>query len=174
MEAKLEANDPPDLVDPPPAPELPRRVRLYRPQWIGLPLLMLVPVLAVLNVFGESRKEARAAGAVLELRVEYPTRVREGQRTDLRVHVRNVSDRMLDTVALVFDAAYLDRFESVAFTPGAQDGYRVEFLRVLPGEEGAARVEVEAADAWSHSGSVVARAGGAEVTRVQLRTFVFP
>jgi hypothetical protein len=43
-----ETHDPPDTQCPPPPPEVRRRVMLHGAQWIGIPLLMVVPVLALL------------------------------------------------------------------------------------------------------------------------------
>jgi hypothetical protein len=168
-----EAQDPPIDEEPQEAPELPRRVHLYGAQWIGLPLLFILPVLALLGVFGEAREEVRAAAGGLELTVDHPSRLRAGQPTELTVRLRNLADRRLDSVSVRWDTAYLHRFARLDLLPG-QEGDPPGTVALEPGAEWTVRLELEGGALWSHRGSVAATVRESEVARVRVGTFVFP
>lgn len=166
--------DPHGLPDPPGPPAIERRVRLYAAQWIGIPLLVLVPVLAGLGVFGLRVDEARARAAALELNVEHPSRLRHKQTGDIHVRVRNLADRPRAGVVVSLDSAYLDRFANLAFSPDVTRAYEVELPALGPGEDGLVRVQLQAERAGRHAGDVRVVAGGAELARARLHTLVFP
>src|SRR5690606_827994 len=54
----------------------PRHLALHRFQWIALPLMFLVPVLALLGLFGESTGQVHDERGALALYADYPTRYR--------------------------------------------------------------------------------------------------
>lgn len=160
--------------DPPQAPEIDRRFRLYPYQWIGLPLMMLVPVLALFGVFGQSWDTARGATAALELELRYPSRFRYKQLNGMDVYVTNSSGRQLDTVTVSFDTAYINRFSTVTFVPSATGAYEVELTKVEPDERRLIRVELQGEKYWLHRGLIQAWAAGSDTLRVPVSTVVFP
>jgi hypothetical protein len=168
-----EPHDPPDLSEPPRLPDLPRRVRLYPGQWIGIPLLMLLPVLAVFGVFGESRGSADATGAMLRLEVDYPTRLRAGKWSEVQVRIRNVSGTVLDDVAVTFDTEYLDHFSRLTFTPPLTRPHAVELSDLHPGGTSVVRLEFEGDRPWWGRGRIGIAQGG-DTTAVLISTFTFP
>lgn len=168
-----EAHDPPDLTGPPEAPEVPRRVRLYRGQWIGLPILILLPVLAILSVFGETRETGEAADRAVRLEVDYPSRLRKGQRTEIEVRVHNLSDHPIQAVTLTFDPLYFNRFTNVSFMPEPTAPYEVELTSLEPGQPAVLRIELEGDRPWRGRGRIrVGHDGG--TAHVGIRTFTFP
>lgn len=156
-------------------PDQPRRLRFYRFQWVGLPLLFLLPILALLGVFGETRGSADDMGAEIALRVEYPTRYRYKQIHPVEVAVENTSARTLDTVVVAFDPAYVRRFSTPAFIPSPTEPFEVELLDVRPGEVRRVWAELQGEHYGRHRGTIEAyQAGGTDTTSVSVSTFIFP
>lgn len=158
---------------PPAAPEIQPRIRIRAAQAVGMILLAILPVLALLDVFGDSVAEARASGSQLELRVNYPARFRYKTIHPIEVQVINRFDRPLDRVIVKFDENYLSQFSNVQLTPAADKAYEVELRDVQPGEERVISVEIQAERYWRHRGTVTATAGPDSVT-ARLETFTFP
>jgi hypothetical protein len=168
------AHDPhlPDHTEPPGAPEVRRRVRLYPGQWIGIPILILIPLLAALGVFGERRETVEVTGAAIRLEVDYPTRLRNGQRSDIEVRVWNLSTEPLNA-AVLFDPAYFERFTRVSFTPGQSAPNEVDLTGLEAGRAAVLRVELEGDKPWRSSGRVGIRHAG-DTTHLPIRTFTLP
>ena len=62
---------------PPEAPDVERQFKQYVYQWIGIPLIMLIPVLSMLGVFGETMASTAAEEAgILALDADYISRFR--------------------------------------------------------------------------------------------------
>jgi predicted secreted protein len=156
-------------------PDHQRRVKLPRSQWVGVGLIMLVPVLALFEVFGESAAEAEGTSAELAIRVQYPTRFRYKQLNTVQVLVRNVSGAPIDTVFVSFDSTYASRFSTVTFIPAAQEPFVVELTDVRPGSTRLVHAELQAEQYGRHHGAIKAyRTGSADTARVPLRTIIFP
>jgi hypothetical protein len=168
-----EAHDPPDLAEPPAPPEMPRRIRLHGGQWVGIPLLVLIPILAALNVFGETRRIATVQTSALDVQFDHPSRLRTGQRSEVEVRVWNTTDATLDSVTVIFDPEYFSRFAQVSFMPDPATPYQVQLLEVGAGEVEVLRVELEGDRAWWSRGRAGVRHGDT-TTHVEMRTFVFP
>jgi hypothetical protein len=160
-------------AEPPRAPSIKPKIALSRKQRFVMPLLLGIPILAVLGVFGESQALAHATGGSIDVSVSYPTRFRYRQVQSIHVSVRNHSSTMLDTVSIGFDTAYISRFSSVRFDPAVKTAYTIDLTNFKPGESRLVSVELWGQDYGSHSGDIVARNGG-ETVMVHLRTFVFP
>lgn len=105
----------------PQPPEVGRRPRLYGYQWVGLPLIALVVILALLGVFGESFGETAEEGSALSMRIEYPTRFRYKEINPIHVWMTNRTTQALDTVTVAFDKSYLLEFSNVSFIPFEQE-----------------------------------------------------
>lgn len=162
------------IAQPPSPPEIQRRFRLYRWQWIGLPALLLIPTLALFGTFGESWAEAADASEELELRIKYSSRFRYKALQEMEVRVLNRSDRLLDTVTVAFDTAYITRFSTVTFTPDVKTAYEVELTDLLPGETRLITVGLQGESYWRHSGSITAGRTGSPPAEVFVSTFIFP
>jgi hypothetical protein len=167
-------NDPDHVDDPPRAPDIQRRIRFYRWQWIALPPIMLVPVLALFGAFGVSRDTAEAFTPELMVEISYPSRFRYKQIDRIHAFVANRSQRQLDTVTVVFDSAYIARFSTVTFTPSVGRAYEVELTDVQPGERRLISVELQGEEYWRHGGEINVTSGDADTARVRIGTIVFP
>ncbi|HSA57133.1 MAG TPA: hypothetical protein VLE53_15580 [Gemmatimonadaceae bacterium] len=159
---------------PPAPPRVPRTVRLYPHQVVALALFGLIVLLALLGVFGESAAMTETRRGALAVRIDHPARLRFQQYAALRVRVGNTSNHPLDTVAVTFDTAYIDRFESVAFTPSPEEAYVVKLTDVPPGGTRLVDVALRANAYGRHRGFVSVTATGGDSVRVAFQTFVFP
>lgn len=156
-------------------PDHARRVRLSRYQWVGVGLIILVPLLALFGAFGESSARGQASSAELAIRVDYPTRYRYKQLNTLQVTVQNVSGVAIDTVIVSFDSAYASRFSTIMFIPSAREPFAVELVDLRPGSARLVWAELQAERYGRHQGTIKAyRPGSADTARVPVRTIIFP
>jgi len=151
-----------------------RRMEPGRVEYIGFPLLLVLPVMALFGVFGERLERATVRSAEIELRVQWPTRTRHEQIHDIEVVVRNVSARVIDTLTVGLDSAYLSGFSAVSVTPGAAHAWEVELVGMHPGEARRVVVSIDARRHGRHTGPVTATAGGTDTARTVIDTFIFP
>ncbi len=162
---------------PPQPPPFERRTQIPAIQMVGIPLLLLLPVLALVGVFGHATDSATTSNDVLALEVTYPTRTRHNLAAELVVEVGNLSAEPI-TVTLDLDRSYLDRFAEHVFLPEAQevrpDVYRVEVSDIPPGEARIVRVGLRAEQYWRLAGQATASLDGSSPVSVPLRTWVYP
>jgi len=164
MEAESELPQPPS-IEP--------KLQLTRKQWIGFPIMLAIPIIALFGLFGERTALTRAKSASLEVAVSYPEKFRYRQVQPLHLSVRNLSAQQLDTITVSVDTAYISRFSSVRFDPPAKKAYAIELTDVKPMESRYIAVELWGQDYGVHRGTIVARAG-TDSAVVRFRTFVFP
>ncbi len=157
----------------PQAPLIKPKLELNWKQRIGFPILLAIPIAALLGLFGERTALARAKTANLDVVVNYPERFRYRQVQPLHLSVRNRSAQLLDTVNIAFDTAYISRFSSVRFEPPVKKAYAVELTDVKPNETRFVSVELWGQDYGIHHGAITVRARSDSVI-VRIRTFVFP
>lgn len=163
---------------PPQPPDLPKKLEFTRSQIIGIPLLLLIPLLALFGVFGSSSTEAESTGHDLRVAVIYPSRFRYQQGNTLEIYVQNLSAGAMPTVTVSIDAAYLLAFSEVNLTPSVDevtaDAYRFYLQNMAPQETRLISVAVKADQYWQQRGQVAVQAMAGEPLHVELSTFVFP
>ena len=163
---------------PPPPPKIQRRFQLERAQWIGIPLMLLIPILAVFGLFGNRPGEAHVVGDRLAVRVEYPSRLHYGVHEVLQIALRNESEQPIPSATVGLDRHYVEAFTNVTFTPEAEDvtdrEYRIPLGTLAPGEERTVRVELEPVVRWKLEGRIRVLATGRAPIVIALETFVFP
>lgn len=165
------------VSQPPQPPQLERKLRFHLTQLVGVPLLALLPVLAVVGIFGVGRGEAQAEDGALALRVSYPERFRLKMIEPLEIYVRNAGDAPL-AVVVRLDTNYLTAFSNVEITPGptlvSDEVYEVSLGEVQPGETRLVSVELQAERYWQHRGSVSATSDAGDRAELAFGTFVIP
>lgn len=159
--------------EPPPAPEISRRIRLYRYQWIGSAVLGALPVLAVFGVFGGSPSRSELRGRGIEATVEAPSRLRDTQLERIEVRIRNLSAADLDTVRIALDTGFASRFSEVRGIPEFERPFELAVARVPAGGTGTALIELRAERRGRHTGNLTV-AAGADTLRIPLRVLVYP
>lgn len=160
-------------MSPPPAPELPRRVRLRPLHWVGMAIIAAIPVCAAFGLFGSSATTGSASSPSIEVTVDYPTRCRYEVLELLEVRVRNRSSQTIEEVTVVFDPSYLNGFSQAQFTPSPERAFEVELKQLKPGETQLISAEIQGEKYGRYRGAIVARAG-AESASVDVSTFIFP
>lgn len=152
-----------------------RRLSFSRFQRVGLPLLFVVPLLALLGLFGETWDRTEGASDGLALLVEYPTRYRYKQLNTVEVFVENTSAATLDTVVVAFDPAYVRRFSTLSFIPSPKEPFEVELFYVKPGETRLVWAELQGEHYGRHEGTIEAyRPGSPDTARVAVSTLILP
>ncbi len=162
---------------PPQPPTIERRLQQYPFQWIGIALFILIAVLGVAGVFGNTTATAVQESDTLALEVRYPSRFRYITNGVIVVNVTNRSTQGLDRVEVEFDQDYISSFANVTFMPDAQSirdhQYLVQLEDLAPGETQTIEVEIQGRNYWRREGRIRASAQGDSVA-VSLSTFVFP
>ncbi|MBK8020786.1 MAG: hypothetical protein IPK19_04985 [Chloroflexi bacterium] len=163
---------------PPQPPQIARRLEFYPVQVIGLLLIIVIPVLALLGVFGASYAHEQRASADLEIEIDYASRLRYKTLENLHVSVRNLTNQTVSILTLRFGGSYIDQFSSVVFTPSVEqiaDGYYEVLLSdIRPGETRTVTVEIKGERYGLHQGIVAAAADGLEGIEVDIATLTFP
>jgi hypothetical protein len=159
--------------DPPQPPDTARRISLYRYQWVGMPLLALLPALAAAGLLGESSSTQHARSQSLDVTIDYPSRLRYNLTQRIAVRVENRGTLAIDTVHLVFDVPYMDAFANVNAVPSFTEAYEIPIVAVAPGEIRVAHIDVTGQKYWRQSGSLQVNAGSDRM-RIPLSTVIFP
>jgi hypothetical protein len=165
--------DGPRSIGPLAPPQTRRRIAFTGKQRIGIPILTLIPLLALFGVFGERSTRIEARSASLAVSVQYPVRFRYRQTEPLEIAVRNLSPRVTDTILVSLDTAYLTRFADVRITPEPTSAFMVQLIGVKPGEQRLVVAELQGERYGRHQGSLVISVPNDSI-RVTLRTLVFP
>lgn len=165
---------------PPQALPSPATPLLSPLQWVGLPLLILLPVLAIVGVLGTSLDQVSAANGAVRLQVQYPARARKGTQVDARIRVLNAGSAPLGGVTVAIDRAYLDGFGMVKITPSdlviTDAGYEVSVGDLPAGASRHVLLQLEPGRSYGRrTGTVSVYADGvAQPVTVPLATFTFP
>lgn len=160
-------------VAPPAAPALPRRLRFTTVQRAGLPVLFVIPVLALFGVFGERFGDVRGDAPGVSVAIHYPTTVHYRQPLALSIRVTNTSDRTADSVTVSLDPRFMKAFTGVTFSAPLSGPYAVRLQQLRPGETRTISGQVEGDRYWRSSGDVSVEGPEGRVT-LPVSTFVFP
>jgi hypothetical protein len=136
-------------------------------------MIVLIPIMAAFEVFGEGSATVVHRGPTLGVFVEYPARIRHGTPEEVTVLATNRGPALLDTVTVRFDSSYVARFTDPQFLPSTGDSYEVELVDVGPGETRAIRLGLRANEYGRHRGRIAAF-HAADTARVTVSTIVFP
>lgn len=136
--------------------------------------MILLPLLALLGVFGREESVVRRSSTELMLEVRYSSRLRYKQSNPLVVTVTNISGRPLSHVSVSCDSAYFAAYDNLMFIPEAQRPYVIPVGSLAPGEQFRIRIDGQPEERGSNTGYITARTDGGKPTTVTLQTFVFP
>jgi hypothetical protein len=164
--------------EPPKPPPLQRKLQFHRVQLIGVPLLMVLPVLGLLGFFGETITTVSAANPQLSMQIEYSTRYRYKMINDMNVTITNLTEQAPVTVTVEFDRSYIDQFSTVTFTPSVEritgEVYEVELRELEAGGTQVIEVELQGEKYWHHTGSVSASLPDGEPVQIAVGTTIYP
>jgi len=158
------------LPEPPPSR---RRIVFTGRQRVGIPIMVLIVLLAITGQLGEHRTTAQASNARLALAVSYPDRIHYRQQMPMTLTVRNLAAEARDTIVVSLDTAYAQAFLVLSVMPSLARAYDVALTGMGPGESRIITLQVAGEDAGRARGSVIVRSG-ADTLRLPLSTFIFP
>ena len=167
-----------EALEPPKAPEIPRQWKFYNYQFIVIPLLLLIPLLALFGVLGETSTTVEAANEGLVLRIIYSDRAHYEAYNHMQITVRNESGADLSNVAVELDRGLLDHFSQLSINPAlteiTETVYRVELDTVEAGTERVITVDYQPDMNGSQNGWVRLIADGIAPVQAAFSMFVFP
>ena len=167
-----------EVSQPPQPPQVARKLRFHVLQLVGMPLMMLIPVLALFGVFGETVHEVTESSQELEMHVRFPARFRYKMIDSVTVSLRNTSDQPIKTVHIAFDRAYVESFSTVTFTPSVEQitetVYIVELTDLQPGQVQIASLSIQAEKYGNHQGAITATQDGDPGLQAHITTLTFP
>ena len=159
--------------DPPEAPEIERRLSLYRWQAIGMLLIALIPVAALAGVFGDRYSNTSGSIGPLHVTAEMPAVFRYKTLNAISLHIRNDGAATIDTVHVRLDTAYIARFSTVNAVPPFDGAYSLALAPLPAGESSLVTIEIQAERYGRHAGSILVRAGR-DSARITFTTTVLP
>ena len=175
---KSTSSPPHQESDPPQPPPFQRKLQFHRVQLIGVPLLMILPILGLFGLFGETFSTVQAENEQLAMQVEYATRYRYKMINDMLVTITNLSDQSPVTVTVEFGRSYIDQFSTVTFTPSAEritgEVYEVELKEMEAGATQVVEVELQGERYWHHTGIISASIPGGEPVQLSVGTTIYP
>lgn len=155
---------------------------MYYPAHVtGVLLLALLPVLALLGVFGEQVNTVRASTPGLLVEVRHVTRTRYSLRTTMEIVVENRTSSPLTGLTIRIDRAYLDGFAAAQFKPDVtrvtRDTVDIALPDLAPGAWSAIEAQMNAGRIGSHRGQITVRADGEgadAVAELAIETLILP
>lgn len=167
------SSGPPHMGGPPTPPKLRPAVSLTLRQWIGIPILLVIPILAMFGVFGAHTRTEQVRAGRLAVAIMYPDRVRYRQTLGAQLAVQNTGTDPIDTIIVQYDTTYLNAFLISGAVPGLGSSYAAPIISVQPGETRVTTL-VLAGDRRGRARGSVRVSAGADTVRIPLSTFVFP
>ena len=164
--------------EPPEAPDIPRQWKFYNYQYIVLPLLLLIPVLALLGILGESSTSVETVSDGIVLRVLYSDRAHYEAYNKIEITVRNDSDGDLSGVVVELDRSLLDHFSQLSMNPPltaiTEAAYRVDLDDIEAGGERIVTLDYQPDMNGTHDSWVRVIADGIAPVQAAISMFVFP
>lgn len=166
------------IPQPPDPPSVERHLHFHPVQAIGVPLILLIPVLALFGVFGEGITSARASQGPIEASIEYPSKMRYKTIDVVDLVITNTSQQTVAGTTVTVDRAYLDGFTSVSFTPDVKtitgEEYVVEVGEIPAGESRVVSIDIQAERYGGYDGDLSIATDGAPLLVFELSTFNYP
>ena len=165
------------VPQPPQPPKFERKLHFYPFQLIGIPILFVIPILALLGVFGETSTTIQQAENGLELEVHYSNRVLFQGLDGTEIHVENTSNQTISNLTIQIEKSFLDNYSDLSFTPEVDEiteqAYVIELLDVQPGETRIVAYDSRGKIVGSHQGRITASTATSSVA-VSLDVWIIP
>ena len=155
-------------------PEFRPRIKAWRYQWIGFPLILAIPILAILNVFGLSMDEQHFSKDGLSIKTEFPGVMRHGQVEYLRLEITNQSESNLENVKVHFAPLYLKKFDEVEFSPPVEENYVVNLGSIQEGTTKYLDLRLRAGKRGNYQGDITVLQNEKLLYETNIKTHVLP
>ena len=164
--------------EPPESPPFKRKLRFYVFQFIGLPFILLIPLLAISGLFDQTRTESEQSNDEISIHMDYPSRYRHKTEGTILIHVQNNSQESIPSLRLEISRDYLDQFSELRFFPElnqiSADSYIIELSEIPHDTSELIRIELLASNYGEATGLVAAIAEGVEPLRLSINSFTYP
>lgn len=162
---------------PPSPPEFARKTQLHRVQLIGMPMLMLLSILALFGFFGETSTTEQVADDTLTAQVSYVTRARYSLSYQLEVALSNQTTQPLSEVEILFPKKYIDGFSNINFMPVVEtitdQAYILKIRDLQPAETRVATVSLQG-NRYGHQQGAIGVTAGVNTLQLPIDTWIFP
>lgn len=159
------------------APDIKRSLRFTLVQLIGVPLILCIPALAILGVFGHEVASVQSVANDFQMFVTAPTKLRYKMLDSFDIIIRNTSEAPLN-IKISLDNSYFSNFSTVSFSPRPSEitskKYTFLFSQIPARQTRRLSATMQAENYGKHSGAVVANSESGTAAYVRLSTIVFP
>jgi hypothetical protein len=173
--AVSKATKPPEAPKP---PDIKRRIAFNPTQAIGMPFILLIPVLGLAGLLDTTHTIVEKEENGYRVSVRYPVRFRHKVGEPMQITVTNETGGAVPKLEVKLSRKYLDAFENAQFIPDPQEidaeHITFEFDHVNAGESRRIEFEMEASRSGSHHAEVQAGPAEGQGVSVGFRTFVLP
>src|SRR5690606_5186558 len=155
-------------------PEIPPRIKAWKYQLIGMPLLVSIPILALLGFLGGTTKKIELNERDLNISLSYPELLRNGQTEYVRLKISNTSTEPLKNLKILLSHDFLQHFDEIESLPEFDKNLEVS-LNEIP-ENGFRWVlfKLKANKIGGHSAKVEFKLPGQDAIETAFKTFVLP
>lgn len=164
--------------EPPQPPDLKRRIELYPYQYIAIPILFVIPILALLGMFGETTAVVDERSDDIVVQVEYASRIHHQVFASMIVSVTNQTEAPIETLNVHIEREYLSHFSQITFAPSAEtitaEDYIIELQDLDPGNTQVVTVDLRADKPGRHTGTVIVEGDNIAPVIVSLDSILFP
>lgn len=154
-------------------PVVSSKIQTWRFQWIGIPLLIMIPILSLWGVFDRRTNIKTIEGHEFKAKIEFPAKLRDGEVEHIRIEVTNTSNKPLDKISAGLNREYLEKFNDVTFVPELNDNYEVELKEIPSGQSRYVDIKVKAREYGTYKGELRLTTKNSSF-KTSLSTFVFP
>lgn len=162
---------------PPLPPAFDRQFQLHPYQYIGIPLLFVIPILTLLGFFGQTLETKQALNDVLAVQVTYTTRVRYTNPAPMSLDITNRTAAPLSHVTVALDRAYMDGFDDLNILPAptmmTDSAILIDLTDLQAGQTQRIAVEIKAGPSGVYAGTITVSADG-NVLKIPIETLSFP
>jgi hypothetical protein len=165
------------ISKPPQSTEFKRELDFYPFQVIGIPLIFIIPMLALFGVLGETTTILHATGNSIEVSVSYSNRINLQSFDEMEISIRNTSNEAISSLTVSIEKAFLDNFSEISFLVDiseiSDEAYVIELLDLEPKEAKIIRFSSRGTVFGSHQG-IITVSTGEDAVRILIETFIFP
>lgn len=167
-----------ELQIPPEPPEIERRVLLSLKQICSILFILLIPLLALIGVFGPESKQLSIDGVNVNMQIEYPAMTRNGLPTKFQISLLNKSAQDLTMLRAIIDRSYLKNFNGVRSTPEIKeinnDNYVITFPNIPAGETRRLLIDLQPQRIGRHKGTIIISDGESDIIDLSMHTVILP
>ncbi|MBX3062430.1 MAG: hypothetical protein KF726_05610 [Anaerolineae bacterium] len=155
-----------------------RHFELYPIQMIGIPIMLLVVLLACFGVLTSAQTEVVAASSTFRVKLTYPERTRYGSEADFVVAVENLTEQPLALVTVRIDSSYVDAFEIRHIAPQqlqfSAGGLELLFADIPPSETRMIQLELQGEYIGDVSSTISAFSSDSGSAQTTIHTLILP